>query len=79
MTVVPGIIGCFACSGTDHWETACPERIPPKNKAEYEERIAKYVQWFRDDDPPRITPHQKQKLIETLNKMWRGDAPKGAK
>jgi hypothetical protein len=68
--IVPGVIGCFACSGTDHWESACPEKIPVTTQKAHEARIDKYVQWFRDDDPPRITAHQKRQLIEAENARW---------
>jgi hypothetical protein len=71
--IVPGVIGCFACSGTDHWGSACPTRVPPKDRAEHERRIAKYVEWCTGELPEksRITAHQKQKLIEHENAMWK--------
>lgn len=62
---------CFDCNAADHWHMECPEREPAETKREHEERIAKYVRWFRDDDPPRITPHQKRKLIEMENARWK--------
>jgi hypothetical protein len=62
--------GCYSCNGTDHWADSCPERNPPEGKAEHEERIAKYVRWFRDEEPPRITLRQKRQLIENENAMW---------
>lgn len=62
---MPGT-GCFLCNGTDHWADNCPEKLPPKDKAEYDVRIAKYVKWWWDF---RITAEQKQKLITMLNEM----------
>ena len=70
--------GCFLCNGLDHRQDACPERIPPASKAELLERVDKYVRWFRDDDPPRITPYQKRKLIEIVNAAF-DQAQKGRK
>lgn len=63
--------GCFRCNGADHWADGCPELIPVTTKAEHEARIAKYVKWFRDDDPPRITAAQKRRLIEGENERWK--------
>jgi hypothetical protein len=65
--------GCFACSGADHWETTCPELAMPaaKDRKEHEARIAKYVEWCFEMDPPRITPLQKRKLIEAENARWK--------
>jgi len=63
--------GCFDCNGADHWSSNCPELEPVKTRKEHEARIARYVRWFRDDDPPRITAAQKRKLIETENERWR--------
>lgn len=75
MPIVPGVIGCFACSGTDHFESACPEKSDPTegatNRKAHEERIAKYVQWLIYDEPPRITPRQKQDLIKQEVKRYR--------
>lgn len=63
--------GCFLCCGADHWASNCPESQPPKTKAEYDERFAKYLRWCFEDEPARITPFQKRKLIENLNAMWK--------
>ena len=79
MTIVPGLVGCFDCSGPDHFASACPEKEPVTTKAAHEARIAKYVQWFRDDDPPRITPRQKQDLIKAENQRWKAREKETAK
>lgn len=75
MTIVPGIVGCFACSGADHFESACPEKAHPEegatNRKAHEARIEKYVAWLIYDDPPRINPYQKQQLIKQENKRYR--------
>jgi len=67
--------GCFACSGADHWEPACPELLAPpaKDHKEHMARIDKYVEWCNGNLPlpGRITLHQKQKLIEAENSKWR--------
>jgi Zinc knuckle len=68
-------IGCFRCSGTDHWADNCPElhQPPAKDRAEHMARIDKYVEWCNGSLPlpGRITPHQKRQLIENENKTWR--------
>ena len=68
-------LGCFACSGADHWEPACPElALPPaKDHKEHMARIEKYVEWCNGNLPlpGRITPFQKQKLIEAENARWK--------
>ena len=75
MTIVPGIVGCFACSGADHFESACPEKAhPPEgaaNRKAHEARIDKYVKWLIYHDPPRINAYQKQQLIKQENKRYR--------
>lgn len=77
MTIVPGVIGCYACSGADHWESACPEKQPPPEGATdrkaHEARIAKYVEWCTGNLPlpGRITPYQKQQLIKQENERYR--------
>lgn len=65
-------LGCFACSGADHWEANCPELNQPaaKDRKEHEKRIAKYVGWCFELDPPRVTPQQKRQLIEHENAEW---------
>ena len=73
---IPGMHGCFRCAGLDHWADDCPELIPVETKSQHEERIAKYVRWCFEDDPPRVTPQQKRQLIEHENKMWRDMQPK---
>lgn len=80
MTIVAGIIGCFACSGADHWESACPELIPVKTRKEHEARIAKYVEWCNGQLPlpGRVTPWQKQKLIAAENARWKKSERKTA-
>lgn len=62
--------GCFRCNGADHWADACPELMPAKDRKEHMERIAKYVRWCFEMDPPRITPQQKRQLIEHENAEW---------
>ena len=63
--------GCFDCNGADHWADNCPELIPVTTKAEHEARIAKYLEWCFEMEPPRITPAQKRQLIEHENSMWK--------
>lgn len=67
---IPGIIGCFLCSGIDHWAEACWTQIPPTSKDHHEARLTMYRDWAFPDRR-RVTPHQKQKLIENENDMWR--------
>jgi hypothetical protein len=64
-------LGCFLCSGMDHWAETCPTIVKPKDRKEHEARIAKYLHWCFEMDPPRITPHQKRALIEHENSMWK--------
>ena len=73
---IPGIGGCFRCRGRDHWADNCPELTPPASKAEYDARLSKYMEWKWEC---RVTLSEGRALIENLNKMWRGDAPKGAR
>lgn len=74
--------GCFACSGADHWEPACPEltQPPAKTRKEHMERIGKYVEWCNGNAPlpGRITPRQKQRLIEAENARWKAKQKESA-
>ena len=66
-------LGCFLCSGADHWADACWTLKPPASRDHHEARIATFTRWCTGElpDPPRITPHQKRALIEAENAMWK--------
>lgn len=73
MTIETSPFGCFRCNGADHWADACPELIPARTYKEHMARIDKYVEWCNGKLPlpGRITPRQKQRLIEHENESWR--------
>lgn len=60
--------GCFDCGDPLHWAGQCWTRKPPTSQGHHDARIATYRLWCTD--ARRVTPYQKQKLIERENKMW---------
>lgn len=61
-------LGCFLCGGTDHWADNCWTQTPPTSRDHHEARIVLYRIWCTDQW--RVTPRQKQKLIEHENAMY---------
>ena len=61
-------LGCFLCSGLDHWAETCWTLKPPTSRDHHEARIATYRNWCTDQW--RVTPRQKQELIKAENAMW---------
>ena len=59
---------CFHCLKDGHWRESCPLLIPAETQAQHLNRIDAIRDRFLYEHLP---PHDKQRMIETENGLWR--------